>query len=607
MVKRYSAPEIRPRGTPLLVRIAMPVLVVLASFTAFYPALDAEFVSYDDDRLFVDNTSYRGLDPEHVRWMFSTTFMGHYQPLTWLSSALDYKISGVEPTSYHRNNLILHGLNGLVLYFVAMRLLAAALRLEPGDNPISLRLASAVAALLFAVHPLRVESVAWASERRDVLSVFFLLLALLTYLRAFRREESSIRSPGWFAASLGLLALSLLAKAWGMSFVVWVIILDLYPLRRLPPKVSQWWSRPRRVIWLQKVPYLILGVAAAGAAGWAQRSALDTMKTLEEWGILNRVVQAFYGLAFYVGKTVWPNRLAPCYELPYQLNPFELRYLVAVLAVLAGTVTIVSLRRRIPALLAASAIYVIILAPVLGFAQSGPQFVADKYSYVACIGWALLASGGLLLVWRRGSFLWKGLSGTAVGVILAVLFVATWRQTTVWHDSKSLWGHQVALGTPSALANLNYGISLRQEGRTDEAIAHYRKAVEIRPDNGNAWFALGNALKQAKKDYGEAEKAYRQAVQFMTQKHSAYLNLGNMYYNNLGRVDDAIAAYRAAIKHVEVYRSKMFTPTPYLALGIALHKKGDIEGAREMLEVARKYKQTRQRANAELARLPEGG
>ena len=605
-MKRPPAPEARPRGAPLVVRIAVPVVILFVSFTAFYPALDAEFVSYDDDRLFVNNTSYRGLDPEHVRWMFTTSFMGHYQPLTWMSSALDYKISGMEPASYHRNNLILHSLNGLLLYFVAMRLLAAALRLEQGSDYVSLRLASAAAALFFSIHPLRVESVAWASERRDVLSVFFLLLALLAYLRAFRREESSIRSPGWFVASLGLLVLSLLSKAWGMSFVLWVIILDVYPLRRLPPKVSQWWSRSYRIIWLQKIPFLLLGLAAAGRAGWAQRSALDTMKTLEEWGILNRVVQAFYGLAFYAGKTVWPTRLAPCYELPYRLNPFELRYVVAFLAVLAGLVAIALLRRRVPALLAASAIYIIVLAPVLGFAQSGPQFVADKYSYVACIGWALLAGGALLLLWRSGSPVRRAVSGTTVGMILVVLFIATWRQTSVWHDSRSLWGHQAALGIPSALANLNYGIALRQEGQTDEAITHYRKAVEIRPDSGNAWFALGNALKQAKKDYGEAEKAYRQAVQFMTQKQSGYLNLGNMYYNNMGRVDDAIAAYRAAVEHVEAYRSKMFTPTPYLALGIALHEKGDIDEAREMLEVARKYKKTRAQADAELARLPKG-
>lgn len=591
-------------GAAWYVAAGMPVLVLILGFVAFYPALNAEFVDFDDDRLFVDNDSYRGFEAKHIRWMFSTTFMGHYQPLTWLSSALDYKISGTDPSSYHRNNLILHSLNGLLVYFLAMRLLAAARRLEPGAHPVALRLASAVAALFFAVHPLRVESVAWASERRDVLGVFFLLATLLAYLRAFRREEVSCASGGWFVASWGLLALSLLSKAWGMSFVLLAVTLDVYPLRRLPPDVAQWWGRGQRPVWRQKIPYLILGLAAALTAGYAQGSALQTMRSLEEWGIINRVVQAFYGLAFYVRKTIWPDRLTPVYELPFQLDPFELNYVVAILAVLAGAAIVLVLRRRCPALAAVGVVYVIVLAPVLGFAQSGPQFVAERYSYVSCIGWALLAAGGLLLPWQRPGRAWGVAAAMIVGLLVAALFASTWRQTGVWHDSRSLWTRALASGVPSATANLNYGILLRREGRVDDAITHYRRAVELRPDNGNAWFALGNALKQEKKDYVGAEQAYLAAAPFMTQKQRLYLNLGNMYFNNLNRLDDAIAAYRAAVDHVEAHRAKMFSPSPYLALGIALHRKGQIEEARKMLAVARKYRETRVRADKELAKLP---
>lgn len=589
-------------GAPLVVAILTPVLVAVLGFLAFYPALGAEFVSYDDDRLFATNTSYRGFDAEHIKWMFTTTFMGHYQPLTWLSSALDYRISGIEPSSYHRNNLVLHGLNGLLLYFVAMRLFAAALRLEPNDVPLALRISSAVSALLFAAHPLRVESVAWASERRDVLSVFFLLPALLCYLRAVRPGEVALRSWAWYVGSWGLLILSLLCKAWGMSFVVLVVVLDVYPLRRLPVGVSRWWDRPYRAVWFQKLPYLMLGLAAAVKAGLAQRSALDTMRSLEEWGVVERAVQAFYGLTFYAWKTVWPTRLSACRELPYDLDPFQPRYVIAFLAVVAGISAVILLRRRWPGLLAAAIVYGVTLAPVLGFAQSGQQLVADRYSYVSCMGWALLAGGAILAVWRRRPT-WglQVASGACVCVVIAALFVATWRQTTVWQDSGSLWGHALSV-SPSATAHLNYGILLRKEGRVDEAVEHYRQAVELKPGSGNAWFALGNALKQ-KKDYFEAEKAYRQAVRFMTQKHSGYLNLGNLYFNNLGRLDDAITAYRSAVDHVEAFRSKMFTPTPYLALGIALRDKGDTEGARHALEVARKYRTTRERAKSELERL----
>ncbi len=602
--KQRTAPERGPKldGPALWVAIALPVLVTVISFVAFWPALDGEFVSYDDDRLFVTNTSYRGFAPAHLSWMFTTTFMGHYQPLTWLSSALDYTISGMNPASYHRNNLILHALNSLLVYFVALRLLTVAFRLQPTEHPAVLRLASAVTALLFAVHPLRVESVAWASERRDVLSVFFLLLALLSYLRAFRAEEMSVRSGGAYVCSWVLLGLSLLAKSWGMSFFLLLLILDVYPLRRLPASATQWLANGRWHVWAQKIPYVILGLAAAVMAGYAQQSALSTMRSLEEWSILNRVVQAFYGLSFYLWRTLWPAHLTASYELPYHLNPLALRYVLAFVGVLVGVAAVILLRRRCPALMAATLAYVIILAPVLGFVQSGPQFVAEKYSYVSCIGWALLAGGGLFILWRRVSRGWIATSGVIVAAIVVLLLICTWRQSEVWHDSKSLWRNAIASGIPSAQAHANYGILLRKEGRLDDAIGHYRTALDIRPDAGNAWYALGNVFKE-KRNYVEAEEAFHEAVKFMTQKHSAYLNLGNMYFNNLNRRDDAIAAYRAAIKHIEAHRGKMFTPTPYLALGIALHEKGEVGEARRMFEVARKYRKTRERAVEELRKL----
>ena len=603
---RARRPAERPaaaRGPTRLARATPPLLVLVATFLAFLPALDAGFVNYDDDRLFLNNTSYRGFGTAHLKWMFTTTFMGHYQPLVWLSSALDYTISGTEPLSYHLNNLILHAVNALILYFVAMRLLAAAAKLQPGSHPLALRGAAAVAALLFAVHPLRVESVAWASERRDVLSTIFLLLALAAYLRAFRREEREVGSWGWYAASCGFLTLSLLSKAWAMSFVVVVAVLDVYPLRRLPGRAHQWWQRDCRRVWIQKAPYLLLGVGAAVVAGHAQRTALHTMMNLAEWGIPERLVQAAYGLTFYPAKTIWPTQLAAIVELPYRLNPLELRYVLSYLAVIGGAVAVILLRRRLPSLAAATVLYVVIVAPVLGFAQSGPQLVADKYSYVCCIGWALLAGGGLLTLWSRRGFDARGVAGgLAAAFVLIILFVLTVRQTNVWHDSKTLWTHALAVGRPTCIANLNYGIQIRKEGRINEAIDHYRAAVELRPDYGLAHFALANALK-AQKRWFEAEAAYHEAARFMVEKNSAYLNLGNMYYRNLKRRGDAIEAYRAAIDYIEALPSKVFSPMPYLGLGIALKDKGDVEGARKALEVAKRYNKTRKRAMKELATL----
>jgi Flp pilus assembly protein TadD len=295
--------------------------------------------------------------------------------------------------------------------------------------------------------------------------------------------------------------------------------------------------------------------------------------------------------------------LVALYQLPYQLNPWELRYVLSYLAVIGGAVAVIVFRRRLPSLVAATVVYVVTVAPVLGFAQSGPQFVADRYSYVCCIGWALMAGGGLFALWSSRRFSARGIAGgLAAVVVLAALFVLTTRQTRVWHDSKTLWSHALAVGRPSSTAHLNFGIHLREEDKIDEAIRHYQAAIRLRPDCGETHFALANALK-AQKRWPEAEASYRQAVRFMAEKHRAYLNLGNMYYNDLRRRDDAAKAYRAAIDYIEATPPRVFSPLPYLALGVALKAAGDVDGARMALEVARQYRKTRKRALEELATL----
>ncbi len=581
------------------------MVVAIAAFTAFWPALDAGFVDYDDDALYIQNTGYQGLDASRLHWMFTTKLMGHYQPLTWLSVALDYTISEADP-SYHRTNLILHALAALLLYSAAKRLLAAAQGLKPGEHPIALRLAAAVAALLYAIHPLRVESVAWVSERRDVLSLFFLLLTLAAYLRAFEPGRPDVRSRAWYLASWLLLLCSLLAKAWGMSFVIVAIILDVYPLRRLPGKLSQWWDPATRQVWYQKLPYLILGLAAAVTAGYAQHAGTaQTMKTLAEWGLVERLTQACYGLMFYLWKTVWPTPLAALYELPYRMNPLEARFIAGYVFVAAAALLIVWQRRRVPAVAAAALVYLVTLAPVLGFAQTGPQLVADKYAYVSCIGWALVAGGGLLWIWRRRRrAAWCLSTGGVTAAVLVILFVLTYRQTRVWHDSESLWTHAIAVGQPSSAAHLSCGHVAGRLGRPDDAIAHYRAALELKPDYGYAWLSLGNKL-YTRRQLAEAEEAYRQAARYMVEKHSPYIMLGQVYFD-MGRLDDAIASFRAAVQHVGPPGSPDFDSQPYLLLGSALRNKGEFAEAQRMLEIARQHPKTRSQADSELSRIPPG-
>lgn len=579
-----------------------PAIVALAAFTAFLPALDAEFVAWDDLKLLVENREYRGLGDAHVQWMFTTTYLGHYQPLTWFSYAIDHQIFGLSARAYHRTNLILHALNAVLVYLAAIRLLAIAQRLQPEQHPIGLRVAAAVAALFFAVHPLRVESVAWATERRDLLSLFFLLLTLLAYLRAFAANRVETRARAWYIGSCVLLLCSVLSKAWGMSFVVVVVILDVWPLRRLPQNLAAWWRPPHRPVWLQKLPYLALGLATAAMAAYAQQTgSIGTVKTLDEWSVTARLAQAAYGLTFYVWKTIWPLRLAALYELPYEMDPLAPPYLSAYLALAGSIVLLIALRPRWPALPIVALIYAIILAPVLGFTQAGPQLVADKYSYLSCLGWSLLAGGGLLWLWRRRAFdVWGKAVAVGVLVVLIALFVLTRRQTKTWYDTQTLWTHAIDVGYPSAAAHSRLGTLLRKEGRFDEAIAHLRAALQLYPDYGYAWLNLGNAHFQTD-NLDEAERCYREALKYVYDKHAAYDNLGQLYYRQR-RLDDAIATFRAGVEYVTNYPAA-FSSEPFLYLGAALRAKGDLDEARRMLETAARYARTRDRALAELDAL----
>jgi protein O-mannosyl-transferase len=585
----------RSRGTATG-RVEVAV-VACGTAIAFLPTVRNNFVNFDDDRLLLHNPYLRLPWTATLRWILSTTFLGHYQPLTWLSLWFDYAVAGMSPLVYHIDSLAWHALAAVVAYSVLADLLA---RTETGRSTdgAHLRACAAAGALFWAVHPLRVESVAWISERRDVVSVVFLLLALRAYLVAVDAGDWGTASARWRVISYGCLLLSLLAKAWGMTFFVSLIAIDLFPLRRLPIGAEAFAPRYRR-IWREKLPYAVLG-AAGGAAAWlAQRGQPDTMVATADWSWSDRFLQAAYGVCFYVWKTAWPTRLAAMYELPDRLQPgSSWIFLGSVLVVTIAAAIVLWTVRTYPAILAASLAYVATVAPVLGFAQSGPQLVADRYAYVASLPFSALVAGGVLILTRR--FPWRVVAMTA-GCLLAVLATLTWRQTEVWRDSTTLWSHALESGHPSYIAYLNYGQAVRAEGRLDEAIARYRDALALRPQAGNAWYNLANALKAAGR-YDEAERAYLTAIDRLSWKVDAQVNLGNMYFTN-HRIEAAIRQYRAATDTLSHVPPAEFSPEPFLYLGIALSDGGDRQGARDALAVAIRYPATRARAAAEIRRL----
>ena len=522
------------RVTDWLIALVVAQLVVVA----FSPALRAGFVLWDDDTYFLNNPYYRGLGPVQLRWMF-TVMSGHYMPLTWLTHGLDYVLWGMKPAGYHAVNVVLHAGAAAAAYFVALRVLGAAVGSAPR---VALSLAAAAAALLFAVHPLRVESVAWITERRDVLCGVFFLLAVLCYLRAV--ETGARRPIGWYGSAVVLVALALLSKAMAVTLPVLLLVLDVYPLRRLGP--GRWL---RRDVWIEKVPFVVLSAAAAVLAIVAQRS-VGKLSDLGDVGIAQRLGLTAYGLVFYACKTLLPTGLAPLYEAPSDYATLTPWFAASAVVVGAATVALVVARRRWPGVTAAGAAFVVLLLPVLGLLHFGLHIVADRNTYFAGLAPAMLAGGVVLHRLRAApSPLAARATGAAALAVVVLLGVLTWRQSAVWRDSRTLWAHAVAV-SPSSVAHAKLGVLLEEEGRTEEAIVHFRQAVRLRPDNAyaeNNWgVALGNvwrfdeavahfeAALRAHPTYAEAHRNLQLTRERMTNP-LGYLNAQRVRRESLAR------------------------------------------------------------------------
>src|SRR5207247_2909925 len=371
----------------------VPVLIALVTVAAFLPALQNQFVSWDDDEHFLDNPHYRVLGWSPLRWMW-TTHQSHYIPLTWMTLGLDYLLWGMNPFGYHLTSLLLHAATAVAFFFVVRRTLKRALP-SPSERGHALAVSAGFAALVFAIHPLRVESVAWVTERRDVLSGLFYLSAILVYLRACERGA---RGRGWYWLSVALFGCALLSKSMVVNLPVVLLILDVYPLRRLGGSIG-WWSAPARRVYGEKIPFVLLAAAASAIAVMAQ-SSVHAAVSLAQLSALDRLAVAAYGLSFYLWKTIVPLNLSPLYELRPPVNPGATPFILSYGVILAITAIILALRRRVPGLLAAWVVYVVVLLPVLGIVQSGPQIAADRYTYLAGLGWAILAGAGLLSCWQ---------------------------------------------------------------------------------------------------------------------------------------------------------------------------------------------------------------
>jgi Flp pilus assembly protein TadD len=373
---------------------------------------------------------------------------------------------------------------------VAARLLALAM---PAASPVTRGLGAAAAALFFSIHPLRVESVVWITERRDLTSGFFFLLAVLSYLEAHARAGGP--RTGWRLASLGATVLALGSKAIVMGLPLVLVILDVYPLRRLGPAPRDWLNERARPVWLEKIPFVLLAAGAAAVALQAQRST--GYLTPEPLGA--RLAITAHNIWFHVWKTVAPLDLSPVYELPRSLSLLQWPYLLSALAVIGITAALWILRHRWPAGLATWVFYLVMLAPVSGIVHTGYHLGADRNTYVSCAGFAVLV-GALVVVigeaWRRATL--RGpiaaVALTVCGLWIVGLGLAARIQTAVWRDSETLWRYAVEIDPTCAVCQHNLAVNVGLRGDYAGALAAFERAFALRPDRTEFRVSHGQLL-----------------------------------------------------------------------------------------------------------------
>jgi tetratricopeptide (TPR) repeat protein len=514
-------------------RSRLGLLIFLAACVCFLGTLRNQFV-WDDSALIVRTIAYRDFAPRHLRWMLTTLHVANWTPLAWLSYAVDYSIWRLNPVGYHLTNLLLHALNAVLFFRLAALLLRAAFGSE---KPRTLELGAAFAALAFALHPLRVESVAWASERRDVLSGFFYLSTLLLYAKAAAGERGARERSRLRAASIVCFACAALSKATVVPLPAALLALDYYPLRRTGAN-----GRPvtARALLVEKIPYALIAAAAATMAIRAQL-AMGGLVAVEHYGLWRRLAQSLGGAGFYVLKTAVPTGLSALYPLreSRSLLLYPALESLAALAAVEWSMIYAGVVRK--ARISLWFYYLALLSPVLGLVQNGPQLVALRYSYLSCLGWALLLGCAAVSALRlRARSPARGAAVlAALGLWLASNAWSVQNQIAVWHDEKTLWTSVLRRFPLSPDANINLSGALLREKDLRGAEAYAQISLKLVPDNHIALLNLAVAQEEEHRD-AEAQATLERGLSTPPEWGEGHSFLGVLLARQ-GKNDEALA------------------------------------------------------------------
>jgi len=535
--------------TPL---IAVGIFVF--TILVFLPLLGGGFVNWDDPSYVYRNIHIRSLD---LKWIFTAVVVSNYHPVTLLSHTLDYALFGLNPMGHHLTSLVLHGLNSALFFIIAFFLLEG----REGKKEVNERganlAAALIAALLFAVHPLHVESVAWVSERKDVLSAFFFLISIFFYL-SYARERNYKK----YFLTLLTFILALLSKPMAITLPVVLLIIDWYPLKR----EATGWTK----LIIEKIPFFALSAASAILTLWAQKAG-GGLRGLETHSAATRLYIAARAVVFYPYKVIFPINLSPYYPLPFNTGLLNGAFIVSLIFIILITLLcLVSIKRqRWPAAL--WAFYLVTLLPVSGLVTVGGQAVADRYAYIPTMGFFILAGTA------AGKFFDKNRQKTGAAkaavtvitlIIITIFTISTIRQAYIWKNSITLMSRAISLYPDrAAIPYNNRGLAYDEKGERSLALSDYNRAIAISPEFTEAYINRGIV-------YGESslfEKAiedFSRALAINGQSAKAYMNRGAAYMS----VGDYAGALRDLRRAADLDPSDAVT---FYNLGLAYLQAGD--------------------------------
>lgn len=561
--------------------LALAMLLALCAW-AFAPALSGGFLDWDDRDNLLAHTRWRGLGLDELRWMFGTLHLGPYQPLTWLSWALDFELWGLDARAFHATNLALHALASVLLFGSARALLAR--RWPQAVHRAAVDLGACAAAALFALHPLRVESVCWITERRDVLAGALLVGSLRAWI-AWTAPSARRR---WYWIALALYVASLLAKASALGWPLVLFALDLRVLRRGP-----WRTLAREQLAFLAPALLLAGVALAG-----QGALPGAMASWREHGLAARAAQSAYGWCFYLAQTGIAAGVRPLYDLVLPLDPGEPRFLAALVLAPLALLLAWRARRRWPALWTGLLAYTLLAAPLLGFAQTGPQLVAARYSYQPSLALALLFGAGVTTL-ASSPARRAGLAALLFALVLSWSSISR-SDARHWRSDEELWTHALELDPGSRGAARNAIAAACSASRAlapaerravlERALALSRRApqAERDPELLNARAGVLAAL--AELDPLRGDECNQQALEALRQALELARHAGSdptTPEQNLATLLLRLGRGAESVPLLEDWtRRSPGDPEAWAALGHALTELGRAEPARTALERA---------------------